>query len=484
MTASAHMSPDEFRRLGRDIVDRIATYMETVEGRAILPDVEPGDIGRLLPDEPPSEGETWDAILADIDRVIMPGLTHWQSPRFFGYFPANSSFPAILGDLLCTGLGVQGMLWQTSPACTEVETRVMDWLGGMIGLPDSFLAGASGGSGGGVIQGTASEATLTALAAARRRAERAGDVANPVAYCSTQAHSSMVKAAMIAGLGREGMRAVPVDDDLAMDPAALREMIASDRAAGRTPILVGATIGTTSTTAIDPLRAIGEIAQNEGVWLHVDAAYAGAACVCPEFRWMIDGVEHADSFVFNPHKWLLTNFDLSAFWTRDRSGLIDAMSITPEYLRNKASDSGAVIDYRDWHIPLGRRFRAIKLWFVIRHYGVEGLRTYIREHVRLAEVFEGLVRADERFEIVAPRPLSLVCFRLRGEDDRTMDLMHRINDSGRAYLTHTRVPVGGEDRVVLRMAIGATSTLESHVRETWDLITAAASDIDDAAGRS
>jgi aromatic-L-amino-acid decarboxylase len=363
----------------------------------------------------------------------------------------------------------------------------------MIGLPAAFM---SGGEGGGVIQGTASEATLVAMLAARDRARRSEGAGELVAYASTQAHSSVVKAAMIAGTAsgpedRERVRLIDVDERYAMRPEALERAMGKDVAVGRRPFFVCATVGTTSSGAVDRVGAIAGVVASlrgpsgtglresnkptpnsslrEGPWLHVDAAWAGAACVCPEHRWMLEGVEHADSIAFNPHKWLLTNFDCNCFWTRDRRAITDALSITPEYLRNQASESGLVTDYRDWQIPLGRRFRALKLWFVIRHYGVEGLRAHIREHVRLGEVFEGLVRADERFEVVS-RSLSLVCFRFRGEgaeaDGRNKALLERINASGKAYLTHT--VLGG--RVVLRMAIGGTLTREEHVRGAWELI--------------
>ena len=391
----------------------------------------------------PGGGE---GILEDLDRLILPGITHWQAPGFFAYFPCNASGPAIMGELLSAGLGVQGMLWATSPAATELETRMLEWLAQLIGLPAIFE---------GCIQGTASESTLVALLAARHRAGK-GDL---VAYASEQAHSSVLKAARIAGVE---LRNVPVRSDLSMDPAALDAMIAEDRARGRKPFFVCATVGTTSSTAIDPLPPLPP-----DLWLHVDAAYAGNACVCPEFRWMIEGVERADSFCTNPHKWLLTSFDCSAFWTRDRASLLGALSVTPEYL--KTAHAGQVIDYRDWQVPLGRRFRALKLWFVIRHYGAEGLRAHIRRHVELAKLFEGWVREDPRFELCAERTLALVCFRKRGSDDENRALLDRVNASGRAYLSHTTLPGKG---YTLRMAIGAPATDERHVREAWDLLRA------------
>lgn len=475
-TTVPHMSAAEFRARGREVIDWIASYMEGLErgdaGRPVLSQVAPGDVYRSMPEHAPQRAEAWSEILGDIDRVVMPGVTHWQSPDFFAYFPANASGPAILGDLLASGLGVNGFLWQTCPSITEVEMRVLDWLAEMTGLPEAFTSRGNRGPGGGVIQGTASDAALVAMVAARQRVVGDRVVDGLVAYSSSQAHSSIAKAAMVAGLGRDGVRAIGVDAQLAMRAEALEAAIRADRAAGGKPFLVCATVGTTSTGAVDPLGSIGAVCEREGLWLHVDAAYAGAAMVCPEHRWMIEGVERADSFNFNPHKWLLTNFDCSAMWVRDRASLIKALSISPEYLKNAASDAGAVVDYRDWQTPLGRRFRALKLWFVIRHYGVEGLRAHIREHVRLAELFEQLVAADARFEIVAPRRLGLVCFRLKSGDEPTRALMQRINASGEMFLTHSVGPVGpgGSDRLFLRMAIGGARTQERHVRAAWDAL--------------
>lgn len=507
-----HMSPDDFRALGKRMVDFIADYWESVEKLPPLSKAKPGDVIAAIPSSPPDHGlghgaapmEAWDRVFDDVSSTILPALTHWQSPNFFAFFPANASFPAILGEMLSAGLGVQGMLWATSPACTELEMRVLDWLAQMLGLPDSFrfprfLASAQGGggiaagmSGGSVIQGTASEATLTALVAARTRAlaGASGSPTHLVAYASTQAHSSFLKACMIAGLANSPedlthVRLIETDDGLRMRPDVLSRAMRADIAAGRAPFFVMATLGTTSSGAADPIpeiaHAIDAACHARRPWLHVDAAYAGSACICPEFRPWLAGVEHADSLCLNPHKWLLTNFDCDCFFTRDGEGVVDAMSVTPEYLRNAASQSGQVVDYRDWHVPLGRRFRALKLWFVIRHYGVAGLQAHIREHVRLGGLFEALVAGDDRFELAAPRQLSLVCFRLRPAPDETPDqtdarnraLLDRINASGRAYLTHTVLPAAGSGRAqrfVLRMAIGATLTREEHVRSAWELI--------------
>jgi len=474
------MSGEEFRRLGHRMVDWIADYMDRVEELPVLSRAAPGDLLGALPADAPQEsmnarGDSWDAVFDDLDELILPGITHWQSPHFFGYFPCNATGPAILGELLSAGLGVQGMLWQTSPAATELETRMLDWMAGLLDLPDRFRSTSD--TGGGVIQGTASESTLIAMVAARERVRRQADPGELVAYASTQAHSSVRKAAMVSGVcdGLDDdvhVRSIATDDTHAMDAVALRRAMEEDLGAGRTPFYVCATVGTTSTTAMDRLEPIADAMRDAGAqaWLHVDAAHAGAACVCPEHRWILEGVERADSLCFNPHKWLLTNFDCDCFWTSDRRSLLDALSITPDYLRNQASESGRVIDYRDWQIPLGRRFRALKLWFVLRHYGAEGLRSHVREGVRLAERFERFVTKDDRFEIASERTLNLVCFRLRAGDAATRALMDRVNASGRAFLTHTTIPVGGVPAFVLRMAIGAVATRERHVDEAWSLI--------------
>ncbi len=467
-----HMSPDEFRRWGRAVVDWIADYYERVETLPVLSRAEPGQVRAALPPHPPERGEPFDAMLADVDRVILPGLTHWQSPSFFAFFPANTSFPSILGELLSAGLGVQGMLWATSPACTELETHVLDWVAEMLDLPAAFR---SDGPGGGVIQDTASSAALCALLAARERAtglatNEHGCDGRLTAYASDQAHSSIEKAVRIAGIGRENLRLVPVDDRYAIRPEALARAIRRDRAAGKQPFFVVATVGTTSSNAIDPLPEIGRICRDEGLWLHVDAAMCGTAAVCPELRHIHRGLDLADSYCFNPHKWMFTNFDCDCFYVADRAALIRSLSVLPEYLRNRATESGAVIDYRDWQVPLGRRFRALKLWFVIRHYGVEGLRHHVRRHVELARRFASWVEADERFELAAPAPLNLVCFRHRGGDEVNQGILDRVNGSGELYLTHTRL----DDRLTLRFCVGQTHTEARHVEAAWERIREAA----------
>jgi aromatic-L-amino-acid decarboxylase len=473
---SFHMTPEEFRRYGHAVVDWIAEYYQRVESLPVLSRVEPGQIQASLPPEPPLEGEPFEAMLKDVEELILPGLTHWQSPNFFAFFPANTSAPAILGELLSAGLGVQGMIWATSPACTELETHVLDWLVDMLGLPGRFKSSTAGG---GVIQDTASSASLCALLAARERAtgfavNQWGCDGRLVAYTSTQAHSSIEKAVKIAGLGRDQLRLIDVDAEFAMRSDALARQIEQDRQDGLVPCFVCATVGTTSSNAMDPLEEIGRICQEEGIWLHVDAAMSGTAALCPEFRHIHNGLELADSYCFNPHKWMFTNFDCDCFYVADRKVLIETLSVLPEYLRNKATESGAVIDYRDWHIPLGRRFRALKLWFVIRHYGVEGLQYHVRQHVALAQEFAAWVEADERFEMAAPAPLNLVCFRHRGGDGTNQELMDRLNQSGELYLTHTRL----DDRLTLRFCVGQTHTERRHVERAWERIREIAAELD------
>jgi aromatic-L-amino-acid/L-tryptophan decarboxylase len=469
---SYHMTPDEFRRHGRAVVDWIADYYERIESYPVLSQVRPGEIRASLPPAPPEQGEPFEAILKDVDELILPGITHWQSPSFFAFFPANASGPAILGDLLSSGLGVQGMLWATSPACTELETHVLDWLSGMLGLPDRFKSSTAGG---GVIQDTASSAALCALLAARERAtsyqtNEEGCDGKLVAYTSAQAHSSIEKAVKIAGIGRRNLRLIEVDERYAMRADALASQIRSDRAAGLQPCFVAATVGTTSSNAIDPLPEIGRICSEESIWLHVDGAMAGTAALCPEFRDIHDGLEYADSYAFNPHKWMFTNFDCDCFYVADRASLIRTLSILPEYLRNKATESGAVFDYRDWHVQLGRRFRSLKLWFVIRHYGAEGLRYHIRQHVALAQQFAGWVQDSELFELAAPAPLNLVCFRHIGGDEVNRQILDRLNQSGKLYLTHTVL----SGRYTLRLCVGQTNTEARHVEAAWEAIQEAA----------
>jgi aromatic-L-amino-acid decarboxylase len=461
---SYHMTPDELRRWGHEVVDWVADYLATVEQHPVVPDVAPGEVRSWLPPSPPERPEPFGDVLADLDRVIVPGTTHWQHPGFHAYFPANTSGPGILADIVSTGLGAQGMLWQTGPACTEVEAHVLDWVVELVGLPDRFL---SRGAGGGVIQDSASSSTLCALLAARGRAlARGATLDRLVVYASTQAHSALQKGARIAGLADDQVRLVGVDDAFALRPDLLAAAVDEDVAAGRVPCMVTATIGSTSSLAVDPVAAIAPVAEAAGMWLHVDGAMAGSAAVCPEHRGLHDGLERADSYVFNPHKWLFTPFDCSCFFVADREALVGALSIVPEFLRNAASESGEVIDYRDWQVPLGRRFRALKLWFVLRWYGAEGLRHHVREHIRLAQELAGRVAADRRLVVAAPARLNLVCFRHAGGDEATEALHRALNATGRVYLTHTRL----DDRYVIRASIGAWTTEQRHVDALWQLI--------------
>ena len=463
-----HMSTDAFRKHGKALIDWIADYYENIESYPVLSRNAPGDIRQALPAAAPLDGEPFEQMMADVERVIMPGITHWQSPNFYAFFPSNTSGPAILGELLSAGLGVQGMLWATSPACTELESHVLDWLVDMMALPAAFKSTASGG---GVIQDTASSAVLCALLAGRERAtgfasNKTGGNGKLVVYTSEDAHSSIEKAAKIAGIGSDNVRLVPVDENRGMLPDALAKMIREDKAAGLVPCFVSATVGTTSTNGIDPVAKIGAICDEAGIWLHVDAAMAGTAALCPEFRYINKGLERADSYCFNPHKWMLTNFDCTVFYVRERKALIDTLSILPEYLRNTATASGEVIDYRDWHVQLGRRFRALKLWFVIRHYGVHGLQQYVRQHIAMAQAFAGWVREDDRFELFADPPLNLVCFRLRGDDTRNEKLLAALNAGGQMYLTHTKI----NGQYILRLCVGTRTTTLAHVEAAWQQI--------------
>jgi len=408
-------------------------------------------------------GEPFADLLGDVDRLIAPATTQWQHPGFYGFFPADSSPPAILGELLSAGLGVQGMMWSTSPACTELETLVLDWLIEACGLPDRFH---SSGPGGGVIQDSASSASLCAVLAARDRSGGAAELPRMRIYTSAQAHSSIEKDVLVAGFVREQLRAVPTDADFAMDADALAEMVAADVAEGLLPCLVAATVGTTSSGAIDPVARVCDIAEPLGAWVHVDAAWAGSATVCPEHRHLLDGLDRVDSYCFNPHKWLLTNFDCSAFYVADSAPLVGSLSIVPDYLRNAASDAGEVVDYRDWQVPLGRRFRALKLWFVLRSYGIEGLRAHIRAHVAAAADLADRMAANPALELVAPLSLGLVCLRHVDGDEASERLLAAVNGSGRAFLTHTRL----DDRYVLRVAVGGTWTTAEHVTELADLL--------------
>ncbi|MGN6393425.1 MAG: pyridoxal phosphate-dependent decarboxylase family protein [Gemmatimonadales bacterium] len=470
------MQPDEFRRHAHALVDWMADYLRDVGALPITPAVSPGDIRRQIADSPPLDAEPFEAVLEDFRHVIVPGMTHWNHPGWFAYFPCNNSPPSILAEMLTATLGAQGMSWVTSPAATELEQVVMDWLRQMLALPPGFV---------GVIQDTASTATLVALLTARERATAgrsgaaglaAASQGAPLAvYASREAHSSVDKAVKLAGYGLDQLRHIDPDERFAMRPEALAGALEADREAGIRPACVVATVGTTSSTAIDPLRPIAELCRRAGAWLHVDAAYAGAAAIVPELRPLFDGMESADSIVFNPHKWMLTNFDCTAYYVRDPTALLSTFQATPEYLRT-AYDAD-VVNYRDWGIQLGRRFRALKLWFVIRSYGVEGLRTMVRRHVALAKELAGWIAADSDFELLAPVPFGLVCFRWRpaGRSEAELDalnarLLAAVNASRRRYLTHTRL----DGRYAIRLVVGQRDTEPADVEAAWAAIRAAA----------
>lgn len=452
------MNPDEFRAWGHRVVDWIADYREGVRSLPVLPATTPGEVAGALPDSAPEEPEGYEAIFTDFERLVLPAMTHWNHPGFFAYFPANNSEPSILAEMLTAALGAQCMSWQTSPAATELEQVVLRWLGDLLGLPRSFR---------GVIQDTASSATLLALLMAR---ERTGLV-NARVYASEEAHASVEKGARLAGFGSSALVRVPVDADHAMDPTALDAMLERDLQAGLRPAAVVATVGTTSSTALDPLEPVGALCRRHGVLLHVDAAFAGSAALLPEHASILRGVEHADSFVFNPHKWLFTNFDCSAHYVQDVDLLLRTCSTQPEYLRT--AHDREVVNFRDWGIPLGRRFRALKLWFVLRRFGVTGLRSRLRRHIALARSFAEQVRAHPDFELAAPVPLSLVCFRWRPAGARARDpdpaneaLLQEVNRSGRVFLTHTRL----DGRYTLRLAVGQELTAEEDVEAAWELL--------------
>ena len=466
-SSKLHMKTDEFKKQGYKVIDWLADYYEHVEEYPVLSQVEPGDIRSKLPEKAPNTGRAHDEILNDMN-ILMPGITHWQSPNFHAFFPCATSGPAILGDLISTGLGVNGMSWATSPACTELETHILDWLVDMMDLPVKFKSNSKGG---GVIQDTASSASLVALLCSREKASNGrtnenGSNGEFIAYTSSQAHSSIEKAVKIAGIGKNNMRMVDVDQHFSMDSSHLRQLIEKDISNGLKPIFVCATVGTTSSTAIDPVNEIGKICKEFGIWLHVDAAMAGPAALCKEYRFINDGLNYADSYNFNPHKWMLTSFDCSIFYVADRYQLINTMSILPEYLKNKTSTSESVFDLRDWGIPLGRRFRALKLWHVINYYGVSGLQEFIRTHMENTKILRSWIEMEKDFEIVTPTPLTLICFRHTKGNNFTEKLLNTINESGKAYMTHTKL----NDQYIIRFSVGQTSTTIDHLKETWNYI--------------
>lgn len=460
------MPADEFRRFGHQVIDWIADYWEHPERYRVLPQVSPGELLDALPASAPEDGEQMDRILADFERQILPHVTHWNHPGFMGYFATSGSAPGVLAETLTAGLNNIGLLWKTSPALAELEQLTLRWLAEWIGLPPDWFA---------MIHGTASEASLHAIIAAReaaadsdRQAGRAFDLSRFAVYASGQAHSSIEKAALTLGLGREGARKVETDAGFRMVPAALESSIERDLAAGVRPVCVVATIGTTSTSSVDPVPAIAAICERYRLWLHVDAAYAGAAAILPEKRSLFDGWERADSVVLNPHKWLFTPMDLTAFYCRRPDVLRRAFSLVPEYLRSE--DDPRAVNFMEYSIPLGRRFRALKLWFVMRYFGRNGLAAYLREHIRLAQWFADQVDAHPDFERMAPAPFSLVCFRYRPAtasperlDEINQRLLEEVNSTGEYFLSHTKL--GGA--LVLRVAIGNIHTTRHHVERLW-----------------
>ena len=466
-------SVDDFTNTGHSLIDWLSEYFETIENYSVKPNIKPGDIENLLPKNPKKHSEQMDVILKDFRTKIFPGITHWQHPGFHAYFPANNSYPSVLAELLMAGLGVQGMKWVTSPSATELERVVMRWLRQMIGLTEEFQ---------GVIMDTASVSTLCAILAAR---ERVTDYSINTCgfenkmlrvYCSAEAHSSVEKAVRIAGIGSNNLVKIPIDEQLRMIPSELERQILSDINAGYLPTCVVGALGTTGTCAIDPLEKIGSIATKYNVWYHIDAAYSGNALILPEFRNEVSGYCSADSFVFNPHKWLFTNFDCSVFFVRNFKDLTKTFSLVPAYLQTSQDDE---IDYSNWGIQLGRRFRALKLWFVIRSFGVDGLQAKIRNHIVLGQKFEKYVLQSELFELVVPRNLNLICFRYCNAEELKLNelnqqLLERINDSGKVFLSHTII----NSKFVIRFVCGQTNVEKRHIDIAWEIISKAAEQLE------
>jgi aromatic-L-amino-acid decarboxylase len=469
---------DEFKIQAYKFVDWIADYYKNIEKYSVKPNIEPYQIYKKLPAEPPEKGESVETIFEEFKEIILPGMTHWQSPNFFAYFPANSSLPSLLAEMLTAALGAQCMKWETSPAATELEESVMNWLKTMIGLPDNFH---------GVIQDTASTSTLCALLTAREKITdyrinnegfKAAD--NYRVYCSSEAHSSVEKAVKIAGLGNSNLIKIDTDKEFCLKPSLLQKMIKKDMEKGKKPLCVVATLGTTSSTAVDPVKEIGDICEKYDIWLHIDAAHVGSALILPEYRTILKGIEKADSFVFNPHKWLFTNFDCSAYFVQDRNALINTFQIVPEYL--KSGHQGKVNDYCDWGIQLGRRFRALKLWFVIRNFGIKGLQDKLRKHISLARYMEEKIKSDNNFELVAPVNFNLICFRFKPEkvtdneklNEINYQLLKQINNTGEIYLSHTRL----KGVYTLRMVTGQTNVEQRHIDHAWKIINEQANSLE------
>lgn len=469
----ADMNSDDFRKYGKQLIDWLADYLDHPDRYPVLSRVRPGEIKLQLPATPPSQPEPFDAILDDFDHLIMPGITHWNHPAFFAYFGITGSMPGILGELLSAGLNVNAMLWRTSPSATELEEVVLSWLLQMVGLPESFE---------GVIMDTASISSLVAVAAARealglriREEGMAGrsDLPRLTMYTSEQSHSSIEKAGIVLGIGQQNIRQIEVDAEFRMKPDRLAAAIEADRRSGGVPFFACATVGTTSTTSIDPVPAIADICEREAIWLHVDGAYGGSAAIVPEMRDVLHGADRADSIVINPHKWLFTPIDFSAFYTRQVDTLKRAFSILPEYLRTAEGDANAVKNYMDYGVQLGRRFRALKFWFIVRTFGVEGLIERIREHIRLAKLFASWIYDSPDWEVAAPVPFSTVCFRACPRhvpevmwDKLNERLMEAVNATGEVFLSHTKL----NGRYIIRLAIGNIRTEESHVKRAWELL--------------
>ncbi len=468
---------NEFRKYAHQFVDWMADYMNEVEDYPVKSQVLPGEIYNQIEDNLPLQGEDIEIIFNDFKKIIMPGITHWQNPNFFAYFPANTSTPSILAEMLTATLGIQGMKWETSPASTELEDRMMEWFKKAIKIPYDWT---------GVIQDSASSATLVSILTAREqksafRINEAGfeGYTKFRVYCSEETHSSIEKGAKIAGIGKRNVVKIPTDDVLSLRPDLLQQTIIQDIDNGYQPLCIIAAIGTTGTTAMDPLNEIAEIAEKFKIWLHVDAAYAGSVLLLPEYQSLLKGIEKADSFVFNPHKWLFTNFDCSAYFVKDKNALIKTFEILPEYL--KTSTDGAVNNHCDWGVPLGRRFRSLKLWFVMRYYGLQGLQNKLRYHIELAKWLENEIRESSEFKLIIPRNINLVCFHYKPKQVSDIEelnrinetLLHKLNNTGIIYLTHTKV----NGIFTLRMVIGQTNVDQNHIKKAWELISKIAKEI-------
>ena len=463
------MNINEFRKHGHELVDWMADYFENVEKYPVRSKLSPGEVLKKLPKSPPHEAEKFSSIMKDFNEIVIPGITHWQNPNFFAYFPANNSYPSVLAEMLTATLGVQGMIWETSPAAAELEEIVMNWLKEMTGLPSDWQ---------GVIQDSASTSTLVALLSARERitefqTNEIGFLTNKYRiYCSSEAHSSVEKAIKIAGFGKQSLTKIEVDDQLRLCPQKLEETIKADIIEGLIPCAVVAALGTTGTGAIDPLESISKICERFGIWLHVDAAYAGSAMVLEQYRDMLEGIELADSFVFNPHKWMFANFDCSAYFVKDHKMLTRTFEIMPEYLKTNADK--LVNNYRDWGIQLGRRFRALKLWFVIREMGITGIQKKIQNHITWAAELADLMRMHQGFHVIEPQNFGLVCFYIKGKDEPDIEktnqlnknILENINNNGKIYMSHTKV----RERFIIRLVVGQTNVERKHILNAWEII--------------